>query len=108
MKENKEDCILLGADFNGRIGEKGARNWEQKGGKRKSKDKMENAEGKKLIEETRGRRMGMGLYSYQGGNSDRLSNRERKSMRKSRRIQNRGENRVGPSPGGNKYRRNEP
>jgi hypothetical protein len=52
--------------------------------------------------------MGMGLYSYQGGNSDRLSNRKRKSMRKSRRIQNRGENRVGPFPGGNKYRRNEP
>jgi hypothetical protein len=27
-KENREDCILLGGDFNGRIGERGARNWE--------------------------------------------------------------------------------
>jgi hypothetical protein len=71
-------------------------------GKRESKDQVENAEGKKekkLIEETRGRRRGMGLYSYQEGNSDRLSNRGRKSMRKSRRIQNRGKNRLGPSPG---------
>jgi hypothetical protein len=26
MKENREDRILLGGDFNGRIGERGARN----------------------------------------------------------------------------------
>jgi hypothetical protein len=26
MKENREDCILLGGDFNGRIAERGARN----------------------------------------------------------------------------------
>jgi hypothetical protein len=30
MKENREDCILLGGDFNGRIGERGERNWEEK------------------------------------------------------------------------------
>jgi hypothetical protein len=41
-----------GGDFNGRIGERGARNWEEArgDGKRKSKDKMENAEGKRLME----------------------------------------------------------
>jgi hypothetical protein len=44
--------MLLGGDFNGRIGERGARNWEEeKGdGRRKTKDKVENAEGKRLIE----------------------------------------------------------
>jgi hypothetical protein len=26
MKENREDLILLGGDFNGRIGERGTRN----------------------------------------------------------------------------------
>jgi hypothetical protein len=52
MKENKENRILLGGNFNGRIGERGARKWkEEKGdGKRKFKDKVENAEGKKLME----------------------------------------------------------
>jgi hypothetical protein len=52
MKENREDCILLGGDFNGEIGERGARNWEEErgDGKRKSKDKMENAEGKRPME----------------------------------------------------------
>ncbi|KAJ3627687.1 hypothetical protein MTP99_015047 [Tenebrio molitor] len=52
MKENREDRILLGGNFNGRIGERGARKWkEEKGdGKRKSKDKVENAEGKRLME----------------------------------------------------------
>jgi hypothetical protein len=104
MKENGEDCILLEAE-NRRKRSKKLGTGEVK---RKSKDKVENAEGKTLIEETRGRRRGMGLYSYQGGNSDRLSNREQKSMRKNSRIQKRRKNRVGPSPGGNKYRRNEP
>jgi hypothetical protein len=29
MKENREEeCMLMGGDFNGRIGERGARNWE--------------------------------------------------------------------------------
>jgi hypothetical protein len=52
MKENREECMLFGRDFNGRIGERGARNWEEvrEDGKRKSKDKVENAEGKKLME----------------------------------------------------------
>jgi hypothetical protein len=48
MKENREDCILLGGDFNGRIGERGARNYEEErgDGKSKSKDRVENAEGR--------------------------------------------------------------
>jgi hypothetical protein len=52
MKENKEECMLMGGDFNGRIGERGARNWEEKrgDGKRKSKNNVENAEGKRLME----------------------------------------------------------
>jgi hypothetical protein len=29
IKENRENCMLLGGDFNGRIGERGARNWEE-------------------------------------------------------------------------------
>jgi hypothetical protein len=51
MKMDREECMLLGGDFNGRIGERGARNWEEeKGdGRRKTKDKVENAEGKRLI-----------------------------------------------------------
>jgi hypothetical protein len=27
----RRDCIFLGGDFNWRIGEKGARNWEEEG-----------------------------------------------------------------------------
>jgi hypothetical protein len=47
MKENMDDCMLLGRDFNERIGERGAINWEEErgDGKRKSKGKVENAEG---------------------------------------------------------------
>jgi hypothetical protein len=42
----------LGGNFNGRIGEKGTRNWEEERGegKRKFKDKVDNAEGKRLME----------------------------------------------------------
>jgi hypothetical protein len=38
MKENKKECMLMGGNFNGRIGERGARNWEEEkgNGKRKS------------------------------------------------------------------------
>jgi hypothetical protein len=52
MKENREDRILLGDDFIWRIGERGARSLKEEGGdgKRKSKDKEENAEGKRLME----------------------------------------------------------
>jgi hypothetical protein len=52
MKENREDRILLGRDFNWRIGEKGAKNWEEQRGnrKRKSKGKLENEERKRLME----------------------------------------------------------
>jgi hypothetical protein len=52
LKENREDCILLGGDFNGRIGDRGARNYEEERGKgkRKTKDREEIAEGKRLME----------------------------------------------------------
>ncbi|KAJ3617672.1 hypothetical protein MTP99_006769 [Tenebrio molitor] len=51
MKKDREECMLVGGNFNGRIGERGARNWEEKGDeKRKTKDKVENAEGKRLME----------------------------------------------------------
>jgi hypothetical protein len=52
MKENREECMLMKGVFNGRIGGRGARNWEEESGdgKRKSKDKVENAEGKRLME----------------------------------------------------------
>jgi hypothetical protein len=52
IKENREDRILLWGDFNGRIRERGARNWEEEKSdeKRKSKDKVENAKGKRLME----------------------------------------------------------
>jgi hypothetical protein len=52
IKGNRENRILLGGDFKGRIGERGVRNWEEErgNGKRKSKDKMENAEEKRLME----------------------------------------------------------
>jgi hypothetical protein len=32
MKENREDRIVLGEDFNGRIRERGVRNWEEERG----------------------------------------------------------------------------
>jgi hypothetical protein len=52
VKKDREEFMLVAGDYNGRIGERGARNWgEVKGdGKRKTKDKVENAEGKRLIE----------------------------------------------------------
>jgi hypothetical protein len=52
IKKNTEECTLIGGDFNWRIGERGARRWEEerKDGKRKSKNKVENAEGKRLME----------------------------------------------------------
>jgi hypothetical protein len=50
VKKDREECMLVGGDFNGRIGERGARNWEEeKGdGRIKTKDKVENTEGKRL------------------------------------------------------------
>jgi hypothetical protein len=52
----------LGRDFNRRIGEREARNWkEERGdGKRKSKDKVENAKGKRLVGGKEQRRKGVG------------------------------------------------
>jgi hypothetical protein len=53
MKENRKECMVMGVgDFNGRIGETGARNWGAEKGdeKTKSKDKVEDAKGKRLME----------------------------------------------------------
>jgi hypothetical protein len=52
IKKDREECMLVGGDFNGRIGERVARNREEEkgGGKRKAKDKVENAERKRLME----------------------------------------------------------
>ncbi|KAJ3622094.1 hypothetical protein MTP99_002623 [Tenebrio molitor] len=60
IKQNREDRILLGGDFNGAIGEKRARNWEeQRGGREK---KIQRQGGKCRGEETDGmdRRKWMG------------------------------------------------
>jgi hypothetical protein len=69
--------MFIGGNFNGRTGGREARNWEEERGdeKRKSKDKVENAKRKRLMEwieangwevfsgnETRGRRREMNLY----------------------------------------------
>jgi hypothetical protein len=50
IKENWKEYMLVGGDFNGRTGDRGARNWEEErgDGKRKSKDKVENTEGNRL------------------------------------------------------------
>jgi hypothetical protein len=52
IKENSEECMLMGGDFNGKVAETGSRTWKEKrgDGKRKSKDNVENAEGKMLME----------------------------------------------------------
>jgi hypothetical protein len=39
MKKDREECMLVGGDFNGRIGERGARNWEEERGMGKEKQK---------------------------------------------------------------------
>jgi hypothetical protein len=39
MKMDREECMLVGGDFNGRIGERGARNWEERRGMGKEKQK---------------------------------------------------------------------
>jgi hypothetical protein len=74
MKENREECMLMGEDFNGRIGE---RNWEEERGdwKRKSqkqggkcrRDETYGMNPRKWMgsverEQTRRRRRGMDLY----------------------------------------------
>jgi hypothetical protein len=50
MKENREDCILLGGDSNGRIGERETRNWEEERGDGKTQRQGGNAEGKRPME----------------------------------------------------------
>jgi hypothetical protein len=34
IKENTEECMLIGGDFSGKIRERGARNWEEQKGER--------------------------------------------------------------------------
>jgi hypothetical protein len=48
MKKDKEECMLVGADFNGRIGSRGARNWEggRGDGNRKSKERWKMQRGR--------------------------------------------------------------
>jgi hypothetical protein len=46
MKENRENCILLGGDFNGRIGEKGARNWKEEREKENQKTRWKMQRGR--------------------------------------------------------------
>jgi hypothetical protein len=58
--------------------------------------------------QTRGRRREWTYIVLAREKADRLRNSKRRSMGKSRRIQNRRKSRVGPSPARNKYRRNEP
>jgi hypothetical protein len=52
IKENREDRILLGGDFNGTIGEKRARNWEEQRGGREKKIQRQGGKcrGKRLME----------------------------------------------------------
>jgi hypothetical protein len=73
MEENREDCIRLGGDFNGRTGEREARNWEEEkwDGKRKSKDKVENAEGKRLMEWIEENHLEIALRKQRGGKEQR-------------------------------------
>jgi hypothetical protein len=40
MKENREEFMLMGGDFNGRIGERGARNWEEEKGMAKENPRI--------------------------------------------------------------------
>jgi hypothetical protein len=43
IRGTREDWMLFGEDCNCRIGERGTRNWKEK---RKSKDNVENTQGK--------------------------------------------------------------
>jgi hypothetical protein len=47
IRGTREDWMLLGEDCNCRIGERGTRNSKEK---RKSKDNVENTQGKRLME----------------------------------------------------------
>jgi hypothetical protein len=38
IMKDRTECMLVGGDFNGRIGERGARNWEEE--KRMEKEKQ--------------------------------------------------------------------
>jgi hypothetical protein len=38
IMKDRNECMLVGGDFNGRIGERGARNWEEE--KRMEKEKQ--------------------------------------------------------------------
>lgn len=49
MKEERENCIVIGGDFNIRIGEEGGKDIEGWEMKRKSKDKTVGNKGRELI-----------------------------------------------------------
>jgi hypothetical protein len=57
MKENRRDCLLLGGDFNGGIGERGARSLKERGEGREEK-KIKRQGGKCRKEETDGTNKG--------------------------------------------------
>jgi hypothetical protein len=52
MKENRKECMFMEGDINGRIGKRGVRSWEEerRDGETKCKNKVQNAEGKRLME----------------------------------------------------------
>jgi hypothetical protein len=41
MKKNREDRIVLGRNFNGKIGGRGARNWEEERGEWEKKEQRQ-------------------------------------------------------------------
>jgi hypothetical protein len=76
MKENREECMLMGRDFNGRIRERGTGNWQEErwnGKKIQKQDRKRRGEETDVMdrrkwmggierEQARGRRRGMDLY----------------------------------------------
>jgi endonuclease/exonuclease/phosphatase family metal-dependent hydrolase len=78
MKKDREECMIVGGDFNEQIGERGTRNRkEEKGdGKRKTKDKVE----KRLmewIEENRWEVLNGNKQGYEEGELTYVGSREK-------------------------------
>lgn len=72
MEETEEECLIIGGDFNARMGEKGGpirEENEEEHRTRKSKNKIINKEGKALIEKVteRGWMILNGSYEDEGG-----------------------------------------
>lgn len=49
VEENREECIVIGGDFNARVGKEGGNNEEGWDIKRRSKDKILNNRGKDFL-----------------------------------------------------------